>query len=85
VQLIAILRDPPEIIDPAEAAAANLPTRLKFVTVLLSVVGVVFFAILFAVNKVAPGLFGFFTRLAPLLWRPAPAPEPQGDGNAPHQ
>ena len=85
MQLIAILRDPPEIIDPAEAAAANLPTRLKFVTVLLSVVGVVFFAILFAVNKVAPGLFGFFTRLAPLLWRPAPAPEPQGDGNAPHQ
>ncbi len=82
VQLIAILRDPPELIDPAEAAAANLLTRLKFVTVLLSIIGVVFFAVLSAVNKAAPGLFGVFSRLAPLLWRPAPARETQSGGNA---
>jgi hypothetical protein len=85
LKLVAILRDPQKIIDPAEAAAANLLTRLKFVTIVLSVVGVLFFAVLWAVNWVAPGLFGLFTRLAPLFWRPAQGRESQSGGNAAHQ
>jgi hypothetical protein len=85
VQLVAILRDPRKIIDPAEAAAANLLTRLKFITILLSFVGVVFFVVLSAVNWVAPGLFGLFTRVVPLFWRPAQAREPPNRGSAAHQ
>jgi hypothetical protein len=85
LKLIAILRDPQRIIDPAEAAAANLLTRLKFVTILLSVVGAVFFVVLSAVDRVTPGLFGLFTRLAPWFWRPAQVPQSQSGGNAAHQ
>lgn len=82
LQLIAILRDRQQIIDPAETAAANLLTRLKFVTVLLSVVGVVFFVVLSAVNRLAPGLFGIFTRLVPLFWRPESTRETPDGGSA---
>jgi hypothetical protein len=85
VKLVAILRDPQKIVDPAEAAAANLLTRLKFVTILLSAVGVVFFLVLSAVDWVVPGLFGLFTRLAPLFWRPAQGPQSQSGGNTAHQ
>ncbi len=85
LQLIAILRGPRDIIDPAEAAAANLLTRLKFVTFLLSVVGLAFFIVLAAANKITPGLFGLFTRLVPLFWRPAAAGESPSSGSAAHQ
>jgi hypothetical protein len=60
LKLIAMLRDPQKIIDSAQATAANFLTRLKFATILVSVVGVLFFIVLSVVNKVTPGLFGIF-------------------------
>jgi len=69
LQLIAILRDPGPAIGPGRAAAANWLTRLKLVTNLLSIAGFAVFAVLWAINRITPGLFGLFTRLAQLLWR----------------
>jgi len=74
-----ILRDPADI-GPAQAAIANLLTRVKFFSVFLSLIGVAVFGILSAIDKVTPGLFGLFTRLAPqLLWRPM---QGRGGGSA---
>jgi hypothetical protein len=85
LKLVAILRDPRKTIDPAQAAAANFLTRLKFVTILLSVVGVLFFIVLSVVNKVAPGLVGIFPRLVRSCWRLAQRGEPRRGGDLSHQ
>jgi hypothetical protein len=69
LKLIAMLRDPQKIIDSAQAAAANFLTRLKFATILVSVVGVLVFIVLCVVNKVTPGLFGIFPRVVRSYWR----------------
>ena len=85
LKLVAILRDPRKTIDPAQAAAANFLTRLKFVTILLSVVGALFFIVLSVVNKAAPGLFGIFPRLVRSCWRLAQRGEPRRGGDLSHQ
>ena len=85
LKLVAILRDPRKTIDPAQAAAANFLTRLKFVTVLLSAVGVLFFIVLSVVNKAAPGLFGIFPRLLRSWWRLTQRGGRQRGGDLPHQ
>jgi hypothetical protein len=83
LKLVAILRDPRK--NRAQAATANFLTRLKFVTILLSVVGVLFFIVLSMVNKAAPGLFGIFPRLARSWWRLTQRGGRQRDGDRPHQ
>jgi hypothetical protein len=85
LKLVAILRDPRKTIDPAQAAAANFLTRLKFVTILLSVVGVLFFIVLSVVNKAAPRLFGIFPRLVRPCWRLAQRGEQRRGGDLSHQ
>jgi membrane protein implicated in regulation of membrane protease activity len=56
IKLASILAHPGDI-DMGEAAAANVLTRLKFVTITLSVVGLVVFAILSAIALVAGRAF----------------------------
>ena len=83
LKLVAILRDPRK--NRAQAATANFLTRLKFVTILLSVVGVLFFIVLSVVNKVAPGLFGIFPRLMRSWWRLTQPREPRRGGDLSRQ
>ncbi len=71
IKLIAILRDPREIIDPAEAAAANALTRVKLVAMVLSVVGALMFAVLAAADRLATTLFGVPVRLVQREWQRA--------------
>jgi hypothetical protein len=83
LKLVAILRDPRK--NRVQAATANFLTRLKFVTILLSVVGVLFFIVLSVVNKVAPGLFGIFPRLMRSWWRLTQRSEPRRGGDLSRQ
>ena len=83
LRLVAILRDPRK--NRAQAATANFLTRLKFVTVLLSAVGVLFFIVLSVVNKAAPGLFGIFPRLMRSWWRLTQRSEPRRGGDLSRQ
>ena len=83
LNLVAILRDPRK--NRAQAATANFLTRLKFVTILLSVVGVLFFIVFSVVNKAAPGLFGIFPRLMRSWWRLPQRSEPRRGGDLSRQ
>ena len=58
VKLMAILGDGRAIVDPAEAAAANALTRVKFTAIALSVVGALMFAVLTAADRLLSRLFG---------------------------
>jgi hypothetical protein len=58
VKLMAILGDGRAIVDPAEAAAANALTRVKFTAIALSVVGALMFAVLTVADRLLSRLFG---------------------------
>jgi hypothetical protein len=58
IKLRAILDDRRAIVDPAEAAAANALTRVKFAAIALSVVGALMFAVLTVVDRLLSMLLG---------------------------
>jgi hypothetical protein len=85
VKLFFILADANHV-DPAETAAANALTRMKFVAILFSVVGILAFGVLSAAYSVTTGLTGFAmwverelrTILSALFERPRTEPRPGG-------
>lgn len=77
IKLRAILDDGRAVVDPAEAAAANALTRVKFTAIALSVVGALMFAVLTVADRLLSMLLGAvagITQIATrLLRRLAPA------------
>jgi hypothetical protein len=77
IKLRAILDDGRAIVDPAEAAAANALTRVKFAAIALSVVGVLMLAVLTVADRLPSMLLGVVAAIKQtatrLLRRLAPA------------
>ncbi|HXD13320.1 MAG TPA: hypothetical protein VNU65_04010 [Xanthobacteraceae bacterium] len=69
VKLRAILDDGHAIVDPAEVAAANALTRVKFAAIALSVVGALMFAVLTVADRLLSGLFGVLAGIMPVARR----------------
>jgi hypothetical protein len=68
-KLRGILDDGRAIVDPAEAAAANALTRVKFTAIVLSVVGGLMFAVLTVADGLLSTLFGVLAEVTQVTGR----------------